>query len=65
MKEAQIIETIERLSQSQVLYGRILRDLEETKENDPEAYQETMELLESQDFKTPVDLVMYIEGQHG
>lgn len=62
MKEAQIIETIERLSQSQGLYGRILRDLEETKENDPEAYRETMELLESQDFKTPVDLVMYIEG---
>lgn len=62
MKEAQIIETIERLSQSQGLYGRILRDLEETKENDPEVYLETMELLESQDFKTPVDLVMYIEG---
>lgn len=62
MKEAQIIETIERLSQSQGLYGRILRDLAETKENDPEAYRETMELLESQDFKTPVDLVMYIEG---
>lgn len=62
MKETQIIETIERLSQSQGLYGRILRDLEETKENDPEAYRETMELLESQDFKTPVDLVMYIEG---
>lgn len=62
MKEREILDTFERLSHSQGLYGRILRDLEETKKSDPEAYQETMELLEAQNFKDSVDLIMYIEG---
>lgn len=61
MKEAQILETIEKLSRSQGLYGRILRDLEEMQKNDPDTYKETIELLEKQDFKTELDLILYIE----
>lgn len=61
MKEAQILEIIEKLSHSQGLYGRILRDLEEMQKNDPDTYKETIELLEKQDFKTELDLILYIE----
>lgn len=62
MKEREILDTFERLAQSQGSYGRMLRDLEETKKTDPEAYKETMELLEAQNFKDSVDLIMYVEG---
>lgn len=61
MKEAQILEVFERLSKSQGLYGRILRDLEDMQKNDPDTYKETIELLEKQDFKTDLDLILYIE----
>lgn len=62
MNEEQILETIRNLSHSQGTYGRILRDLEEEKKNNPEVYQETMQSLVEQKFKDPVDLIMYIEN---
>ena len=53
MNKDQILKTIKDLAKSQGLYGRILRDM-----ND-----EVLEYLEEQNFKDPLDLVLFIECQ--
>lgn len=62
MNREQIMETIRTLAMSQGLYGRILRSLEEAKNNAPENYEKVMEILEFMQFKDAVDLVMFFEG---
>lgn len=54
MDRNDILELIEGLAKSQGLYGRLL---EYIKEN-----PEYLDHLEQQNFKEPVDLVIYIEG---
>ena len=50
--------TFEMLAQSQGLYGRLLRNIDEMDEEDREKVWSD---LESQNFKDAVDLIMYIE----
>jgi len=51
MNKEQILETLRKLSQCQGFYGRILRSIEE----------EDLEFLEQQNFKTSLDLIMFLE----
>lgn len=62
MNREQILDAFRTLSRSQGCYGRILRSLNEVKENDPQAYENYMTVLESKNFKDTVDLVMFYEG---
>lgn len=61
MKRNQILAIMKNLSSSQGFYGRLLRDLSELKERDPEAHESVMLELEAQNFKDSVDLVLFIE----
>jgi len=61
MNEEEILRHIEGLSHSQGFYGRLLRDLLDARENDPESYYEYMGELLDQDFKELLDLVLYLE----
>lgn len=61
MKREEILKIIEGLSHSQGLYGRILRDLKDLEQENPEEYEECMQTLEAQNFKEPLDLIRYIE----
>ena len=51
MNKDQILKTIKDLAKSQGMYGRMLRDMTD----------ETLEYLEEQNFKNPLDLVLFIE----
>lgn len=62
MNREQIMETIRTLAKSQGLYGRILKSLEEAKNDAPETYEAVMEALEFMQFKDEVDVVMFFEG---
>lgn len=55
-----VIETIENLSRSQGFYGRLLSNLEEMQERDPDQYEEVMEALV--EAGGPVEMVMALEG---
>ena len=55
-----VIETIENLSQSQGFYGRLLSNLEDMQERDPDQYEEVMNALV--EAGGPVEMVMAIEG---
>lgn len=55
-----VIETIENLSRSQGFYGRLLNNLEEMQERDPDQYEEVMEALV--EAGGPVEMVMALEG---
>jgi len=57
-----IIRGIEMLARSQGSYGRMLTNLRELEENDPERYDTVMQELEGARFKDIVDFVMYIES---
>lgn len=61
MKRKEILETIRRLSMSQGSYGRLLRNLTTMEKEDPEAYEIVMNDFEKQNFKEPLDLILYIE----
>lgn len=61
MNREEILEAIRQLAQSQGFYGRLLRQLEETREEDPEEYEHIMTELEAQGFNETLDLVLYLE----
>ena len=58
----QILEVIENLSHSQGMYERLLQKICYLKDNEPDRYEKLKEELESQNFKDPVDIVMFFEG---
>ena len=58
----QVIEVVEMLSHSQGFYGRLLKDIEYMKENEPEKFEDFKFIIELKEFKTPVDVVMFFEG---
>lgn len=62
MKMKEIMDTIASLAQSQGFYGRLLRSIRECQQNDPDAYARLTNELEAQNFRDPVDLILYIEG---
>ena len=59
MKREEILEVFRSLSQSQGFYGRLLDDLYSVSEDVKEAF---LSHLEAQNFKDPLDLILYIEG---
>ena len=58
----QIMETIYNLSFSQGFYGRLLRDIYELKDNDPDRFEELKELWEGKNFKDSLDFILYLES---
>lgn len=61
MKIGAILETIRGLAASQGFYGRLYRDLMEVKETNPPGWEKVCHELESQNFRDPVDMVLYFE----
>ena len=57
----EIMDVIKGLAMSQGFYGRLLRALEELKNEDVHKYQDVVLELEGQNFKDPIDVVMYFE----
>lgn len=61
MKIDEILELISGLSKSQGFYGRLLEQLLEVKENDPLQWEEIVKTLETENFKEPLDVILYFE----
>lgn len=57
-----VLNVLSELSQSQGFYGRLLRDIYELMEYEPERFDMFVEEIESTDFRSPLDVVMYFEG---
>lgn len=63
MKMNEILSVIRSLARSQGLYGRILEAIENLRDyGDPDKYDELVSALEAQNFKDPVDVVLYFEA---
>lgn len=61
MKIEEIKKIIKSLASSQGFYGRLLASMETMEEMFPQDYAEVVKELESQNFQSAVDLVMYFE----
>lgn len=61
MDREAILGAIADLARSQGFYGRLLRAIEEVREEDEARYEELMETLEAQNFGDTVDMVLYFE----
>lgn len=61
MKREQILDTLKSLAQSQGFYSRLYNSLCEVKNSNPDVYESVMQKLENQNFKDPVDVVMFFE----
>lgn len=59
MKRDQILNTIKDLARSQGSYGRMLHSIEQMDEYEQDQLWAT---LEAENFKEPVDFILYIEG---
>ena len=59
MNKEQIMGTIRSLAKGQGFYSRLLYDLSMLDEDDKEEF---LTILESKNFKDPVDLIMFLEG---
>lgn len=57
----QVVDVIEMLSYSQGFYGRLLEEILYVEENNPEQYEIFKEFIEKQEFKDPVDVVLFFE----
>lgn len=57
----EIMNVIKGLASSQGFYGRLLRAIEELKNEDVHKYQNLVLELEAQNFKDAVDVVMFFE----
>lgn len=57
----QVIDVIKKLSYSQGFYGRLLEEIMYIKENEPEQFKMFKEVIESQGFSNPVDIVLFFE----
>ena len=56
-----VIEVVQMLSHSQGFYGRLLREINYIQEYEPEKFEEFKEIIEAQEFKDPVDVVLFFE----
>ena len=50
------------LSYSQGFYGRLLEEILYIEENEPDKYGVFKGFIEKQEFKDPVDVVLFFEG---
>lgn len=62
MKREEILRLFKSLSKSNGYYGRLLADLNDLRINDEDSYEFIMSDLENQNFQTPLDVVLFIEG---
>lgn len=62
MKREEILRLFKSLSKSNGHYGRLLADLNDLRINDEDSYESIMSDLENQNFQTPLDVVLFIEG---
>ena len=62
MGRKEIIDTIAKLSRSQGFYGRLLMSILQAEQDDPDSYNAYMEELENQNFRSTLELVVYLEG---
>lgn len=58
----QVVDVIEMLSYSQGFYGRLLDEIMYIEENEPAKYEVFKNIIEAQEFKDPVDVVLFFEG---
>lgn len=58
----EVVDVIEMLSYSQGFYGRLLDEILYIEENKPNKYEVFKQLIEKQEFKDPVDVVLFFEG---
>ena len=58
----EVVDVIEMLADSQGFYGRLLEEILYIEENDPLKYEIFKTVIEKQEFKNPVDVVMFFEG---
>ena len=61
MKMDEIIGVIASLASSQGFYGRLYNNILDLKKNDKKGYNKLKRTMESQNFRDPVDVVMWIE----
>ena len=57
----QVVDVIEMLSYSQGFYGRLLDEIMYIEENEPKKYEVFKQIIEKQEFKDPVDVVLFFE----
>ena len=57
-----VIDIIITLSYSQGFYGRLLRDLEELRNEDEEAWERFVGIVEDKEFTSALDVVLFFEG---
>ena len=62
MKRKEILKLFKSLSKSNGFYGRLLADLNDLRINDEDSYESIMSDLEKQNFQTPLDVVLFVEG---
>ena len=61
MKMNDIMAVIKNLSRSQGFYRRLLWDIYELQDRDPETYEELVEDWESRQFKDSLDFILFME----
>lgn len=57
----QVVDVIEMLSYSQGFYGRLLEEIMYIEENEPKKFEVFKDIIEKQEFKDPVDVVLFFE----
>ena len=57
----QVIDVIRNLSHSQGFYSRLYTDILEMQRHDKEAFERFKTVMEAQEFKDDVDVVLYFE----
>ena len=57
----EVVNVIEMLSYSQGFYGRLLDEILYIEENEPNKYEVFKQIIEQQEFKDPVDVVLFFE----
>jgi len=62
MKREEILRLFRSLSKGNGYYRRLLADLNELSQINPESYESIMLDLENQNFQTPLDVVLFVEG---
>ena len=61
MDREQIMQVIRTLANSQGLYGRLLYDIQELQNNNPEEADRLFSILEAQKFNDELDIILYFE----
>lgn len=57
----QVIDVIRMLSHSQGFYGRLLEEILYAQVYEPNKFEEFRKIIENQNFKDSLDVVMYFE----